>query len=317
MFRQGRKIIMFDVILPLLILLALGAGLSYKKILHTEHMQALADYVLKVALPIFLFYVLATRKIHEVWQPVFLFWFSFISLIIFAITFLICHYYLKLEKKDSSIFALGSSMSNTGFIGVGVLPLILGQQAGIYISLALIVESVIIFPLALILTELFNNKVALKQILLQIARIMIKNPIIIAIILGILCSSLNLSFFSALDKSLKLIGQTASPIALLVIGARLLHIKISDFNRLSLLLSILKVVIMPFLMLLTFTFIPNSTREMTIAGFILATLPMTITYTLFAQSHHIGEKAVTSLLSSMLLWIILSSFYLYLLQYIQ
>lgn len=308
---------MVDIILPLLILLMLGAILGYKKILRLEHTQALADYVLKVSLPIFLFYVLATRNIHEIWQPKYLFWYTLISLMIFAIAFILCHYYLKFKKQHSSIFALGASMSNTGFIGVGILPLVLGQQAGIYLSLALIVESVIIFPLALIMAELFGNQIELRKVILQIMRIILTNPIILAILLGILCATLGVSFIPAVDKSLQLISQTASPIALLVIGARILYIKREDFNKLSLILSGLKVIIMPLLTLLVFLFIvPNAHREMIIAAFILATLPMTITYTLLAQSYNAGEKAVASLLTSMIFWVILSGLYLYMIQYL-
>lgn len=305
---------MIDVILPLLILLAIGAGLSYKNILQPEHIQALGDYVLKVSLPIFLFHVLATRHIYEIWQPSYLFWFALVSLIIFTLAFVACHFLLNLQKSHSAIFALGASMSNTGFIGVGILPLILGQKAGIYLSLTLMIESALLLPLALILTELFGRQIAAYKILIQIANIIVKNPIIMAIILGVVVAILDISLPPTIDQSLKPIGQTASPVALLVIGARLLQIRLTDFNQLNLMLSTLKIIIMPLLMLSVFLLAPNTNREMTIAAFVLSTLPMTVTYSLFAQSYHLGKKAVASLLTSMLFWVVLSGGYLYLIE---
>lgn len=303
---------MVDVILPLLILLALGAGVVYKNILQSVHMQALGDYVLKVSLPIFLFYNLATRNIYEIWQPAYIWWFSLVSLMVFGLALVICIFGFKLPKNHSAIFALGSSMSNTGFIGVGVLPLVLGQKAGVYLSLTLIIESALMFPLAIVVADLFDSQTHLKKALRQIAKIIIKNPIIVAIVLGMAVSVLGVSLPIALQNSLKLIGQSASPVALLVIGARLLHIKPSDFNTFNLTLSVLKVVVMPVLMLAVFLVAPNTSGEMIVSAFVLSALPMTVTYSLFAHNYGIGEKAVASLLTSMLFWVILSGGYLYL-----
>lgn len=86
---------------------------------------------------------------------------------------------------------MGASMSNTGFIGTAVLSLLMGSHAAIYISLTLILENLLILALVLALAEAGQQEQQ-KRVWsgwhAKTAQNLLKNPVIIAIILGMIVS---------------------------------------------------------------------------------------------------------------------------------
>lgn len=193
-------------------------------------------------------------------------------------------------------------MSNTGFIGTAILTLLIGSHSAIYLSLTLIVENLLIVTLMLILAErgLQAPGTAGKSILTGTLLRILKNPVILSIMLGILCIVLDIQLPELLSSTLKMLGKTASPLALFVIGGSLIGMNLSSLTAFSWFLTAMKVIVMP---LLIFSLLSafDVSREMLFIGTLLAALPMPIAFGIFAQHYGVQEKALPPLVLSTLM----------------
>ncbi len=125
-----------------------------------------------------------------------------------------------LDWNNTAFGALVSTFPNTGFMGVPLLIALLGQAAAGPVIVSLFVDLVVISSLGIALSRLHDNQsgefsVAFKKAL----RAMAVNPMPWAICLGGLASALSLAPPKLLDSTIKLLGDSASPVALFTIGA--------------------------------------------------------------------------------------------------
>lgn len=289
----------FQVILPILILLLMGYCSVLIKMVTPEQIKALSAFVIKVALPAFLIQSLAHKNLQDIWHPAYFIAYGGGSLILFIFAFIIYRKFFKNSLTHSAVISMGASMSNTGFMGTAILTMLIGSHAAIYISLTLIIENLLIVALMLILAEAgMHEQQQLLPLLKKTFFNLLKNPVIIAILVGMSCILLGLDLPSTLGQALELLGKTASPLALFAIGGSLVGIGLTAVNLQSVLLAMLKVILMPSVIFVLFLVTPNVSREMLYAGTLIAALPMPIAFGIFGQAYGLNERALTPLMMS-------------------
>lgn len=289
----------FQVILPILILLLMGYVCVLIKLVTPKQIRALSAFVIKISLPAFLIHSLANKNLQDIWHPAYFVAYGGGSLILFFLAFILYRKYFKNSLTHSAVIAMGASMSNTGFMGTAILTMLIGNHAAIYISLTLIIENLLIVALMLILAEAgLHQQQNLLPLLKQTFLNLLKNPVIIAILVGMGCILLDVNLPTTLDQSLELLGRTASPLALFAIGGSLVGIGITTVNMQSVLLATFKVILMPSVIFALFLITPDVSREMLYAGTLIAALPMPIAFGIFGQAYGLNEKALTPLMIS-------------------
>lgn len=289
-----------DVILPISLIVLMGYLSVSFKILPREHMQILSAFVIRIALPAFLLYALSSKNIEELWHPSYVIAYGVGSLIIFAMAYGIYRHVLKHNLTQTAVLSMGASMSNTGFIGTAILTLLIGNHAAVYISLTLILENILILALVLTLAEAGLQQGAVKDVLRQTISKVLKTPVILAILLGLLMMLMQWHFPKPIAQSLEMLGRTASSVALFVIGGSLVGISLKALNGASVLLVAIKCFLMPLVIFLLLSLLPNVSREMLFAGTLLAALPMPIAFGIFGQHYGLNEKAFAPLMLSTL-----------------
>lgn len=290
----------FNVLLPIFILLFLGY-LSVKiSLINKEQISALSAFVIRISLPALLLVALASKDLYEIWYPSYFFVYAGVSFVLYLLVFLVFYYIFKHKFSHSAVFAMGGAMSNTGFIGTAILTLLMGNQATIYISLTLIVENVIIVTMVLALAEAGlqqqkNIALLLRQTLLKL----LKNPVILSVLLGLSLAFLQVKLPTQLHQALDLLGKTASPIALFVIGGGLVGLSIEKIDMESMFLVFAKMIMMPVAVFTGLSLLPNVSKEMLYAGTIIAALPMPAAFAIFSQAYHLDDrKTLTPLMMS-------------------
>ncbi|WP_111859847.1 AEC family transporter [Acinetobacter sp. CFCC 10889] len=289
-----------SVLLPIFILLFLGYFSVKINLIHKEQISALSAFVIKISLPALLLVALASKDLHEIWYPSYFFVYAGVSFLLYLTVFLAFYYFFKHRFSHAAVFAMGGAMSNTGFIGTAILTLLMGNQATIYISLTLIVENVIIVTMVLALAEVGlqqqqNIGLLLRQTLLKL----LKNPVILSVLVGLSCAFFQIHLPTQLNQALDLLGKTASPIALFVIGGGLVGLSIQKIDMESVFLVFAKMVIMPLAVFTGLSLMPNVSQEMLYAGTIIAALPMPAAFIIFSQAYHVeDQKTLTSLMIS-------------------
>ncbi len=291
-----------SVILPIFIILSVGYLSLRLNMLNTTHVQAIIQFIIKVSLPAFLLYALSTRSFDEIWQMPYFLGYLLGSLILFFSAYTLYRRFFKLPRHQAAVIGLGSSMSNTGFIGTAVLTLLIAQAAVPYLAMTLVIENIILLSLMLILIESSDQQdKALSTIILSTLQNLAKNPIILSIILGLICSVYTVQWPVSLELPLKSLASTASPLAIFVIGASLATLTIKDLSKDVLIVCTIKLLIMPIVVTSIIYIMPGSTAKMAYAALILSALPMATAFGIYGQLNGIAEQSVASVMLSTLL----------------
>ncbi|AUZ04487.1 putative transporter [Vitreoscilla sp. C1] len=300
----------FNIIAPILILIGLGFVCVRYEWLKREHIQGMGVFVLKVALPLLIVNALMQKDFAEIWQTQYLIAYGIGSLVAAFTALWLYHIRLQEALPQAAIMAMGASMSNTGFIGYGVLSMLIGPQAAVYFSMNLLIENLLIIPLVLTLAEWGkqqNSTASMSKIALQTFKSVIKNPLVIGLVIGLLLSGFKISVGAPIERVLNLISMCASPIALLVIGGSLAGTSIQAAGKHALFISAIKLVLMPATVWLVFQFLPNVSAEMEMAGVLLASISMATVFSLFGQQYGIGPRsAAVLLLTTLMMFVSLS-----------
>ena len=289
----------FKVILPIFLLLALGY-LSVKfRILTKVQVATIGSFVIKIALPALFLQSLASKDLHEIWYFNYFAVYGGVTFLLYVIAFFIVSHYFKNARSEASVLSLGASMSNTGLIGTAVLSLLMGQKAMTYTSLIVIIESVLLIPTVLVLADLGSGtKKNIFEIIKQTVFTLLKNPLFVGVMLGIACAIFKVKIPTEIDHVLLMLGQTASPLALFSIGGGIVGLTLKYVNLQSCYLVLSSNLIMPLLVFLGLNYLTDASQEMVYAGTLIAALPMPTIFGMLGQEYGLNEKTLTPLLMS-------------------
>lgn len=128
------------------------------------------------------------------------------------------------DWNNSAFGALVAAFPNTGFMGVPLLVALVGPRASGPIMVTLVIDLIVITSLCVALSRLGSlgvgggtqrSKTALRHALAGMAR----NPMPWAILLGALASAAGVQLPGPIERTVGLLADAASPVALFTIGA--------------------------------------------------------------------------------------------------
>jgi predicted permease len=139
-------------------------------------------------------------------------------LIVFVIGRVVAHLFFRLDGVAQSVFALGGVFSNNVLLGVPLARLTLGPAAMPSVALVLVFNALILWTLVTVSVDWARHGSPNLSGLGKTARSLLQNPIIIAIAGGTTWGLLGLTLPTPVETILSAVGQTAGPLALLVLG---------------------------------------------------------------------------------------------------
>jgi predicted permease len=184
-----------------------------------EAIPGLNGFVLFFALPCMLFRFGANTPIAQLLDAGAFFMYLFCALVMVAFVVAI-----SLNKRfgwnDAAFGALVGAFPNTGFMGVPLLVALLGSAAAGPAIVTIVIDMVITTSLCIARSRLDGAGQkgvgqAAKNALLGV----VKYPMPWAILLGTLFSAFQIDLPGPVDKTVALLGDAASPVALFTIGA--------------------------------------------------------------------------------------------------
>ena len=125
----------------------------------------------------------------------------------------------KLERRECGIFGLNVAYPNYGYMGIPLAILSFGDAAALPMALILFADTIVL----LTLTSFFvaNNDGTIHNAGLKIMRTMITNPLVLAVVAGLLFSVTGLPMPSIPAQFGTLLAGAAAPVALFALGATL------------------------------------------------------------------------------------------------
>ncbi len=284
---------------PIFLLIGIGFAAAYCKIVTPADIRALGLFVLKFALPALIFTLLSERNFTEIWNIRYLCAYGLASLLVFALMFCTAKFIQGRSLAHSAIQAMGSCVSNSGYVGYPVAVLVLGPVASIALALNMIIENALMIPLALSIAESGNdNKKPPLKLFLHLAGRLGTNPLILAIAAGAAISFSGLKLPMPIAKPLQMLAMASSATALFAVGGTLagLQIKgtITDIAR----IVTGKLLLHPLAVLLVLMLVPTLDPAMKKAMVIFASAPMLSVFALLGRPYGQEQIGAASLMAA-------------------
>lgn len=206
--------------LPFFALVGLGFWAGRTRFFNEEATAYLTKFVFYFALSAMLFRFSANLSLAEVldWTLIsaYLWGTLFIYLLVTAVAL-----FRRLPFEEVVIEAQCGVIGNTGFLGVPMLVLLLGEAAIGPVMLVLATDLIVFSSLFTILITGSRDGRMSMAILRTVTLGLLKNPMVVAISAGLLYSAMALPIPTPVNEFLTLLGAAATPGALFAIGASL------------------------------------------------------------------------------------------------
>jgi predicted permease len=242
-------IVSFNVIAPVFFLMVLGYLLvNYTSLADRKLTKQANAIVFKIFLPCMLFYNVYQSDIGaEIHSRIKLcIWAAGGLLILFVLLCLIVPKVVKQENQQGVVIQ-GIFRSNYVIFGVAVVQ----NMYGVKSTTTAAILSAILVPmynfLAVVALSIFGEKreTDWKKIILDI----VKNPLIISSVLGIIFSLLGIRLPTAVDTTVQDLAKLSTPIAFMILGGDLDFSKVKGNLKVASAVLTIKLVILPLIMI--------------------------------------------------------------------
>lgn len=289
------------------IMIATGYAVVHFAVFEASAMRILGSYVVTLALPALLFKAVSQRPVSEIANWSYMAAYLGGSLLVVAAGFF---YTRKIQKAGTTAAAfsvLGMVCSNSGFIGYPILLLMLPSIAGVGLALNMLVENIVLIPLMLAIAEAGHGGPSpAGKTLARTFRSLIRNPIIIGLVAGLVASVLELQIPQPLMKPVDMLAASSAAVSLLVIGGTLASVSLRGLSGEIAPTVAGKLVFHPLAVFLATCVLPLTglatlSPEMKAAAIILAAVPMMGIYPLLAQRFGRERSSVVAMLMATVL----------------
>lgn len=286
---------------PIFLIIGMGYVAMLLKIVSREQMQGVGNFVMYFALPALVIRALTQNSLEEVFNVDYLLAYGLGSVIVFICALCVATIIQKKTLQTGAIFALGMSASNSAFTGYPVAAMVLGPPAVTFLALSMIVENLLIIPAALILAEMGRQSGGgVSRMVKQTASRVIKNPILIAILIGVVIAMTGVSLPGPVTKAIDMVANAAGPAALFVIGGALfgLHVRgvVMDVSQ----IVMGKLILHPLAIVLACFIIPTTDPILLVGAILFAAAPMASIYPLLGQRYGMADVAAGALMAATL-----------------
>jgi hypothetical protein len=288
MFWRRFAVEILESLVVILIVALLGMLSRKTRIFSAKHIKTISSFVYYFALPSLFFVSLSNTDLSAIDYQV-----AVGSLLPIAIL-LIVLYVLKLIKilsKDSFILlSLSISFGSYAFFGVAFFETLYG---GKWLPLAIVMSSIL--GLAGILFALFFFEYANKKerglgFLMKI----IKNPLVISLILGVVCSLFGIRL-EMLNNGLSLLGKTAGGLAIFSLGIFIYDNFSMEAIRKASIYSIFRFLALPLATTLVVLFFIDVDLELQRYLILQSGIPAAISLAVFAERYEYKLAEVTGI----------------------
>ncbi|RED13201.1 AEC family transporter [Pontivivens insulae] len=231
-------------IIPFFALIGLGYGAAATRFFAAEAAIALTRFVFFFALSAMIFNFTATLEFAQVANVPFLMAYLIPSLALWVVATIIA----IARKQSAGVAAVEAQcavIGNVGFLGIPMLVSLFGERAALPVIMVLCVDLIIFGSLIVAVITGSRSRLGVGTIA-TIAKGLLSNPMIMAIVAGLLWSAYGQDLPPPAAEFLTILGSAATPCALFAIGASLAG-KSAERASVALWISSLKLVVHPVL----------------------------------------------------------------------
>ncbi len=300
---------------PIFCLIAIGYLAVRFKYFPQTGITGISAFVARVAVPVLIFKALAERDLTDILNGPYLLAYSLGSLVAFFVVYFYARTLRNQDVSSAAFYGMGGSFSNSIMVGFPLSTALFGEIVLVPFALTLMVENLLMMPLALGLAssgskQSSNFMGSLRHILPSIAR----TPIFVAIILGMAASLLNLPLPPVVDSVMTLLANTVTGAALFAIGGMLVGMRVGGLLPDLSAVAFGKLVLHPLAVFAIFSIVPGMDPLFAQVAVVFACAPMFGIYAVLGEQYGKGAFCAAAMLPTTVISFLTISVVVWLLQ---
>ena len=216
---------------PIFIIVLIGYLLTDRGLFTKDDIRTVSKFVILIALPALVFKALSASRMADILNTGYLLAYATGSLLALGFGYLSGTIVKGRAPLANTFFAMGSSCSNSGFVGYPILMLTLPSIAGVTLALNMMVENLLMIPMLLTIAEHNRHGGEGWKTLGKLIRKLATTPLIIAMVAGVTISTLEISLPSMLVRTIDMIAAASGALSLFVIGGTLVGLPIHGVGK--------------------------------------------------------------------------------------
>ncbi len=297
---------LIDQLGPIFLLVAAGFALAKIGLIGATAIDGLTKMTFWTLIPATLFLTIPANRVSELFNLSI--WIAYYGAVV--ITAISVFVLLKTGRKNSTpeaiVLAFGAIFSNIGMLGIPIVDILFGHEGLLVLATILCTHAVSLLTSTILLLEWSRNRTGNPAAVLgKTLHAQICNPIIIAIICGIIVAASGVVIPTVAVTFFGMLKAAMPPIALMLIGAGIYGQKLRGNLSTSITGAIAKVCLMPGLVFMigTALHLPLLTLAPAI---MIAALPPGVNSVLMASSYDTArERTATTMLVATLLSVVI------------
>ncbi|MDP5253056.1 MULTISPECIES: AEC family transporter [unclassified Vibrio] len=279
---------LLSVIAPIFIIILIGFLCAKAKLLSVTTFAEMGRYVMYVALPAVIVKTLLTLDLAALFNPNYFISYICASLVTLGLGIVVFIALLKQPWPTTSVSVTGMVVPNSAFIGFPLLSQILADPPLSGFAMALIVENLIVVPICFVLMDYHHSSSSssLATKVWLVLKRSIKNPLLIAIVLGIVGNLAQITLPQVAQTTLDLLAPSAVAVALFVIGGSLATVVLSETHWRAVTLTLMgKLVLHPLIAMAIGYALLRDHPELFLTLVLITCVPMLSTFTVIGERY--------------------------------
>jgi malonate transporter len=285
---------LLNIVLPIFAIVVAGFVCGRYNLLGPESSEALNRFVYWVALPALLFKAMASVNLAVVFNWAFIGGFTSALFVLWIFASTVGRLLFRLNPAESALHGLNGVYANTGYMGIPLALAAYGDDAGLPAILATVI-SVMSVALAIVPIEISRSRTTnLFQLLTQVVRALICNPMIVAPVVGLIWASTNFALAAPVETFVNILGAAAGPCALFAIGLYLVGKPVVEGTTEIATITLIKLVLHPALTAIAVLFIFPTEPLWAAVAVLCAALPIGSGPFVLAQAQNIYVRRTST-----------------------
>ena len=197
------------------------------------------------------------------------------------------------DRSEAAVEAQCSVIGNVGFLGIPMLAILLGPESVGFIMIILAIDLIVFGSLIVLIIVASKDKKLDLFLFYRVLLGLMKNPMIVSIICGLLWSASGWSIPGPINDFIVMLGSAATPGALFAIGASLAQ-KSTERFEVAAWLSFCKLVLHPFAVCIAVFYIFKVELYAATVMIAAASLPVAGNIFMVAQHYNVAPKRASA-----------------------
>ena len=299
---------------PFYAIIAIGYIFVKSSFISASVIEALGQFTIRVSLPTLVFLAISTTDDNAMLHFPVMTAYLFVTLPLMLAGRWLLQRRFNYGPSQSWSLSLGIANPNSVMIGLPLSTIVFPDHSITVFCSFILIENVVIIPLSLIGADIAGGlQRRLRTTILEIAKSLLKNPILVAVLFALAARGLAVAPQGAVLETLAMLGETGPGLALFYIGATVAKFNLSGSPAAISTISFSKLVLHPLLAMLIFPIFVSDPGLLATCVLFTA-IPMLTIYPVFAHKSDSQSTAATALLVATTLSFPTIIFVLYLLQ---